>query len=157
MGDGGQRRARHRFGSGANAGEDELGAAIGFAEEAQGRGLDALADRPEADLRGAGRCRGQKAPGAVLVEQLEAADGATGDDGDEDAAGQVAGIGHRDLTGRPGGADRRRAEIGRIGGWGEDRPPAAAGQAGGEGVESTLARTCAVYSIVSRGLKYTCT
>ena len=120
----------------ADAAEDDRLGAVVFAEQAQRRFLDAFADRLEANLERAGRGRRQLDAGAALVEDLEAADRAPGDHGDEHAAGHVAGVGDRDLAGRAGRAHFGDAEIGRFGGRREGRPPSGAAEPGGERVRA---------------------
>src|ERR1044072_8216210 len=105
---------RSRIRRGADTGEDDRRGTLAFTKEAEHRFLDAFADRLEAELQRAGGRRNQFDAGAVLVEDLEAADRAPGDHSYERTSGHIAGLGDLDLAGR------RRADLGdaEVGGCG---------------------------------------
>ena len=141
----------------ADAGQVDLSPSVLVAEEAQLRHLRARAVGLESDLGGAARRRDERDTSAVLVQQLEAGHVTAGNDGDEEAAGQLTVVGERDGLGAPLLPGRRRAEVGWIRRARDDRLASLPLRSAVKEEPFVVARTCAEYGIASFGPKFTCT
>ena len=114
-------------------------AAFAFAEEGQAGGLGAGPLRREAHVRGAAAGRHQRDVGAVLVEQLEAAGVAAGDDADEEAGGTLPLLWTTMVRVAPVEPTVAAPKSAGFGVGFDDRPAAFAAELGGEASPLALA------------------